>query len=513
MNNHFRVTALLLQLAIIVGCSGSNSSSAGNATATGGQSTTSSDSPTGGTSSMQTGNEPTGGDSSDTGGKATGGTTTRATGGAGGKTSVGGSAAATGGAGTPVQASVAISAESPKAVATTYFGENYWSWIPAWGDPVKGIQSAVADLKLNLIRAGGANNDQQNPVAFSLAEMDDFIAYAHAIGAEPLVQIPLLKNLSGAPATADDAAAIVTYLNQTKSYGVKYFSIGNEPDLYTDQDFKDASYSATDYCSSFSEFAAAMKAVDPSIQIMGPELSWKYVSGNDWLTPFLKNCGSSVDIVSVHRYPFTADECTENNAYSDATAFRTAIASLRSIMKAAGQDSKPLAITEANITWDGDPSNKQLAASPQTFPAGLWFADSIGVGLESGLFSINYWSLSEGYSLGLFSGSKTTPPYYVLQMFSTKFGNQVLSVTGAPTGISVYAGRDATAAKTSVFVVNKKNAVANLDITFQGLTRTDPVKISTEAHSITAIELLDDGSTPVVTSYTADMKKPTVVTN
>jgi hypothetical protein len=317
---------------------------------------------------------------------------------------------------------VTVSGANPSAVAATFFGENYWSWVPAWGDLVAAIQTQVAALGLNLLRAGGANNDQQNPVPFSLAEMDGFVAYARAVGAEPLLQIPVLKNIAGTTPTAQDAADVVTYLNKTKSYGVRYFSIGNEPDLYTDQGFKDASYSASTFCSTFSAFATAMKAVDSTIKIVGPELSWKYVAGNDWLTPFLQNCGSVVDMVTIHRYPFAAAGCTDTAAYADAASFRQAITSLRAIMTATGQGTKPLAITEANITWDGNPANPVLAASPQTFPAGLWVADSLGVGLEQGLFSLDYWSLSEGYTLGFFSGAAPRPAYYALQLFSTKFG-------------------------------------------------------------------------------------------
>jgi len=61
------------------------------------------------------------------------------------------------------------------------------------------------------------------------------IAYARAIGAEPIIQVPVLADIGGAVPTGATAAAMVTYANVTKSYGVRYFSIGNEPDLYAMQ--------------------------------------------------------------------------------------------------------------------------------------------------------------------------------------------------------------------------------------------------------------------------------------
>ncbi len=480
MTIFLRIAALVSAVGSLLGCSGSNGSAA---------------------------SQTTGGSSS--GGQTSGGLS--ATGGSNAGTTGGNST--TGGAAPTVQATVTVSGANSSTVASTFFGQNYWSWVPAWGDPVAAIQTQVAAMGLNLLRAGGANNDQQNPVAFSQTEIDDFVAYAHAVGAEPLLQIPVLKNIAGTTATAQDAADVVTYTNKTNTYGVRYFSIGNEPDLYTSQGFQDASYSAVTFCNTYSAFAAAMKAVDPTIKIVGPDLSWMYQPGNDWLTPFLQNCGNVVDIVAVHRYPFTAAASLDTAAYADAASFRQTITSLRSIMTATGQGSKPLAITEANITWDGNPANPVVSASPQTFPAGLWVADSIGVGLEQGLFSINYWSMSEGYTLGFFAGTTPKPAYYVLQLFATKFGNQILTVTGAPSGVSVYAGRNASKAKSTVFVVNKTNNRVALTITLTSLPRSDSPVVTAEPISVLAAELPDDASAPTLTSYTSNMTQPAVVSN
>jgi hypothetical protein len=98
-------------------------------------------------------------------------------------------------------------------------------------------------------------------------------------------------------------------------------------------------------------------------------------------------------------------------------------------------------------------------------------------------------------------------------MFSTKFGNQSLTVSGAPSNISVYAGRNASAAKTTVFVVNKTNSRTTLGVKFQGLVRTDTIVVAADARSITAAECPDNGGSPVVTSYASGMAQPTAVSN
>ena len=76
-----------------------------------------------------------------------------------------------------------------------------------------------------------------------------------------------------------------------------------------------------------------------------------------------------------------------DRAMNDVEPFRSVIGRVRDKMASVGMADTPLAVTEANITWDGDPATSTLEASPGTFFAGLWAADTIGVALEEGLFS------------------------------------------------------------------------------------------------------------------------------
>jgi hypothetical protein len=152
-----------------------------------------------------------------------------------------------------------------------------------------------------------------------------------------------------------------------------------------------------------------------------------------------------------------------------------------------------------------------MAASPGTFPAALWVADNLGAALESGLHSMSYWSLSEGWTLGFFAGSTPRPAFYVYQLFAKHFGSTVLKVTGAPTGVSVYAGRDAAATETTLFVVNKTPAKVELTPTLEGLPRTASPVLVAEPTSILVAELPDDGSAPKLTAYDRNMTAPTPV--
>ena len=231
-----------------------------------------------------------------------------------------GGAGPVGGSSSVAVGTVIVSAASPRPRTTTW-SVNYWQWMPTFGNDVAGTETQVAALNPAVMRVGGYNNDANTPDAFDNAQLDTAVAYARAIGAEPLIQVPLLADVDGNLPTAATAAAMVTYANVTQGYGIKIFSIGNEPDLYATQGSRTNSaqpaipnYMPSDYCTSAQAYVTAMKAVDPTIMIVGPDLAWQYVAGNDWLTPILQDCGDLFDIVSIHRYPFSSTQATLNAA-------------------------------------------------------------------------------------------------------------------------------------------------------------------------------------------------------
>ena len=353
-----------------------------------------------------------------------------------GACSSGGAPSADGGGGVPpLVGTVALTVAGARDIPPFAFGQNYWNWEPTWGNAVAGTEALVAAAGVRLVRAGGANNETQTPDRFTTAELDRFAAYVAAAGVEPVLQVSLTKNAAGDPATVADAAEMVRYANVTKGYGIKHWSIGNEPDLYTEQGLQPAGYTAADYCATFRTYAAAMKEVDPSIVLLGPELSWKYISGNDWLTPFLDGCGDVVDVVSVHRYPFAPTETTVAAAFADPARFRQVVRALRANLDRHGLTGTPLAITEEHITYDGDPAKSTRPASPQTFHAGLWVADVMGVALEEGLWTSAFWHIadaSDGWKLGFILGGTPQPTYHAQQLVAAHFSGRILRPRSHP---------------------------------------------------------------------------------
>jgi len=428
---------------------------------------------------------------------------------------------------------VTIARDGGTPIAPQAFGNNYWDWLDWSNEGINGMtgtEGAVTALHLNVIRAGGDNNDTANtvyystsPIVFDNSRIDAFVQYCRKVGAEPILQVPIVSNnVDGGAASAQAAADIVTYVNVTQGYGVKYWEIGNEPDLYTSQ--YDAGTpatikSATDYCTVYQAYATAMKAANAqasdggvTLQFLGPELSNMYVPGNDWLTPFLDNCKDYVDVVTVHRYPFSAENVSSSGALRDVTSFRALLSSLWNIVKGHARPGTPLGITEANISWDYLPSDYTVtsqSAAPNTFYGALWVADEMGTALEYNLWTLAFWNLgetainSQGNVFGFVVGGAPTPEYWTEQMVSANFSGNILSPSNVPAGFSVYASYDSAKASTSVLVINKTDAASPVSLAVDSLP---PQAFAFAATSVTLVTIPDDPSaTTHVVTYTPDL--------
>jgi hypothetical protein len=393
------------------------------------------------------------------------------------------------------------------------------------------VQALTTSLKLNLYRAGGYNNDAEKSTgsygsdpftgttAVDTATIDAYIDYCVAVGAQPVLQVPIIDNYkqNGGKLDPADAAAIVTYCNKTKSYDVKYWEIGNEPDLYASGGDL-AGYSVARFIADFQAMASAMKQVDPSIKILGPELSWMYypnqTGSNDWLTPFLQECSGKdsngnyyVDYLTIHRYPFDASQCTIANAMGDVKTYNSFVRQIQSYIptRTIGGRDIPFGITEANISWDGNPSDSIYAASPQTIYAAMWVVDTLCAAREQGLWSQFYWSTCESWTIGFInpSGYSPRPEYYGFKLVTNNMGSDELKST-PPSGFSVYSSRNGT--NTVVMVLNKNatNNTETFSFSNMGSFGSSPISgfsATFPAYSISCVTFPDSGGSPMIYRY------------
>lgn len=167
-------------------------------------------------------------------------------------------------------------------------------------------------------------------------DFDSFLALAQTTGAIPIVVVPFDSAFKAA--TSGGTAPSYEQLKQNAvawvryaAGRVRYWEIGNES--YHPQ--ANGNPTAAEYAAGVNDFAAAMKQVDPTIQIGA--------NGNpaDWWQTVLSQAGSSVDFLSVHNYPLWS--ITSYAQYRDSSASLVAAVD-RARAAAAG---RPLLITES----------------------------------------------------------------------------------------------------------------------------------------------------------------------
>jgi hypothetical protein len=302
-------------------------------------------------------------------------------------------------------------------------------------------------------------------------QIDMFIAFCKRLGAIPTISV---RMLGGKPETA---AELVRYTNIEKKYGVVYWSIGNEPNIYTRLHQADYDYTTVNLNQDWRPIAEAMKAVDPGIKLMGPELAGWGVdlansphdsSGRDWMTEFLKvNC-DLVDVVTVHNYPFNAAVGQEINVQSLRENTRRWVGQveyLRSLTRQITGREIPIAYTEIN----SDPGAiLNQIASPDSFYNAIWYADVLGQMMNADVFMVNQWVLSQrDTGLGLLRGSEVRPMFYVFPMYRNFGSEQVYAASGVA-DVDIFAAKREDGTLT-VMVINLSDAKQRLPLQVKGV--------------------------------------------
>ncbi len=438
--------------------------------------------------------------------------------------------------GAVVAGTVVITRSGGTPISPYAFGNNYYDWIDFNKDGMIGIlgtEAPVKALKLNLIVANSNNTDSNVPELFDNAQIDAYIQYCRAVGAEPMMEVPVDgNNVDAGPTSAQGAADMVTYVNVTKGYGVKYWTIGDEVDNY-------AAYfagqgvtpnitisTAADYCNLYKSYAIAMQAANAAanngfdLKFVGPELAGAYIPGWDWLTPFLDGCKDYVDVASIHAYGFSGTQLSVNGALTGVENYRALLSNVNSIVAQHARPGTPLAVTEVSISYDWDPkqfTQASIEAAPGTFYAAMWDADIMGIALEANLWTLAFWDLAETvqsapYSVFGFLHTdpsvtpptyKATPEYYTQQLVSTHFSGTTVVPSGVPPLTSVYASYDASKGSTVTMVINKDSAPKSLTLAVDDLP---PQTISFAAMSINIVTIPDDPAAQTnLIEYSAEM--------
>ncbi len=336
----------------------------------------------------------------------------------------------------------------------------YGTNVGPWQSVTSRMEPFIIDAGFTFLRFPGGNWGDE----YSLGrdQLDDFVATARELSAVPMVNVKFFR------AKAEDAAGWVEYANLTQGYAIRYWGIGNEPSLYASNRELEG-YDAATFNAEWREFALAMKAVDPEILLVGPEIhqytgDWESprdAHGRDWMTAFLEANGDLVDVVSFHRYPFGTYEPRIPELRTNPREWDTIVPALRAQIREITGRELPIAVTEVNSNWS---HQKGGEATPDSLYNAIWWADVLGRMVEQRVEIVAHFALEGGGGVGLMAYPTPRPTYYVYPLYR-RFGSELIYAASDDPEVRIYAARRDDGALTLVVVnLGAREAVKPLQL-------------------------------------------------
>jgi hypothetical protein len=243
-------------------------------------------------------------------------------------------------------ARIVVRADRPLApVSPLLFGQNHGPWM----NTTAGYVADYREAGVTLLRFPGGNWGDENDLFPN--NIDDLAMLADALDAQVSVQARSWRE-----GTPEKAAELVRYSNVEHDYDFRYWEVGNEPDLYVNRRNRsgDPVFDADWYNARFREFATAMKAVDPDIQIVGPVVTggWR-----EWMPAFLAANGDVVDVISWHWYAH-GDQMSDSEALATPAQIEEQVVAIREWWRDPAVNPlghrrpvPPLFLSEYNVSW------------------------------------------------------------------------------------------------------------------------------------------------------------------
>jgi YVTN family beta-propeller protein len=340
------------------------------------------------------------------------------------------------------------------------YGQNYWAWPNGGHDKLWEVKDLVRCSGIKILRFGGTFVDGvDNPNGFTDNDLDRFLEFCQIIGAEPLVQVSLVRWKDEIDPCATAAAESARLVRKYESR-VNYWAIGNEPDIYDSEGWWPG-YTKEKYSAHFKQIYNAMKIEDPSIIIMGPELAWDYQSApddgyEDFAESFLSKCADLVDIFSIHYWPFYDDQKpTAEEVLNNPPEIERRINIVKENIARIAKRQIPIAVTEWNLhaNWELD-----WPYHPQSFVAGMWASDVLGRLIQNQVAISCFWSIREDGKLGYidYLTGKPVPSYWALQLYANFKETLISCNSDHPDDFVVYGSRDSKTGDVVLMAVNKK---------------------------------------------------------
>ncbi len=318
---------------------------------------------------------------------------------------------------------------------------------------------------------------RKNPAWLGIEHNDvgvhEFLALCRLIGTEPYITV------NSGQGTVTSAAEEVEYVNGVSStpmgqwraengrlnpWDVKWWSIGNE--MYGDWQL--GHMPLQDYIRKHNRFAAAMRAVDPRIKIIGVG------AVGPWSEGMLSECAADMDFISEHFYvgeqPALLDHVLQ--APREIRRIAQAHRDYRKTIPTLKDREIPVALDEWNY-WYGPHLYGELGTR-------YFLKDALGVAAGINeyarqsdiIFMANYAQTVN--VIGAIKTTKTAAAFdttgLVLKLFRAEFGSLPVRVMGAPEPLDVAAAWREGKKALTISVVNPTEETQTLWLGLKGMT-------------------------------------------
>jgi hypothetical protein len=332
---------------------------------------------------------------------------------------------------------------SPRLVGT-----NVW-----YINPDKVIWDLTQECGVRTIRIGGHAYDKNMPSDETLL---DWVKKIQAMGAEPVMQVSQYQ-------PADVAARIVKLFNVEKHEGIspiKYWSIGNEPWLQDNRPEQTKMGALVE--AYFKPIAAAMKAVDASIKIFGPN-ECDYMAYFDDLFGGKNDITGKVpgqdyyycDGLTWHRYPQgNGDPATEgaNDFRVRSSKAKAKVDQINKLHQRKGA---------STFQWGIGEYNSKGGPEVHSWGNGQMFGAVLGYCMEYEALFANCWSMFEhggdrkGSDFSLIDGAHMAPraSYWHMQLVAKYFTGSFIKGNVSDSAFMVYGAKDGD--RLSVMIMNR----------------------------------------------------------
>lgn len=377
-----------------------------------------------------------------------------------------------------------------QTVSPTLVANNLWYANEITGSiPNDSVLNYVQTSGAKLVRIGGHQFDTSMP---SPQVMESWILKIRSLGAEPIVQVSQYNSATSYNNRAVAAANMVQYLNITKNLNVKYWSIGNEPWLQMGSPANHDNIAPT-VANYIKAISPAMKAVDPTIKIYGPDEA--YFMEDVYAQLF--TLGSAYDIagkipgknyyyldgITWHTYPNGISNPATEGAASILSASQKCKALVDSTNASHGRTG-----TEALI-WGIGEYNAPTAAQVHSFENGQMFGQTLGYGMKYSAAFMATWSMFEhsgdrtGTDFSMIDGD-TLPraSYYHMEFVGNQMKGTYADGTSTDANLVAYGTINGTTR--NVMVMNRSNASKTFTMRLNNTAITgNNVKININAGS------------------------------